>query len=177
MTTLDEYLDDSVNISEDLQVDLSLFVTNDLEASRIMRKLSSLAKQMEANVSIADAERTRIDEWEQEVNIPLAAQASYLDSLLTQWAIYQRDQTGQKSFSFPHGKISTTVLNNRVVVNDEEAFIAWAETQPNADTLVRIKKAAKMDGVKELAATGEVIPGIAISEPEYPYSVRVKPNA
>lgn len=158
------------------------FVVDDLnKATWAMRQLRAIVVQIEANVAIAEAEKERIEKWQEAVNKPLLTDRLYFETILTNYLRKEREKDpSKKTISTPYGKVSSRTTQPKWDV--EEQLIEWLLN--NNDALVRVKyevdkaelkKTYPTDGTKAVnPTTGEVIPFVTITPSDISYKVEVE---
>jgi phage host-nuclease inhibitor protein Gam len=142
-------------------------VDDDSKADWAMRKLASIRRKQSENKAIFDRELQRVSEWLEKVNTALERDAEWFEANLRPYALLQRSE-GRKSVVLPHGTIKTTAGRPKFEIENEEQFIAWAET--SAPELVRIKKeidkkalgALNQDADKVISTQGEIVPAVKV---------------
>ena len=142
-------------------------VDDDSKADWAMRKLASIRRKQADNKAIFDKEIQRVTEWLEKVNTALERDAEWFEANLKPYALLQRSE-GRKSVVLPHGTIKTTAGRVKFDIENEEQFIAWAET--SAPELVRIKKeidkkalgALNQSEDKVISTQGEIVPSVKV---------------
>lgn len=160
-------------------------VTDDSQAAWAMRKLLSIRKRIAENEAIADAERTRIDEWVHQANSKFQPDVAYFEALLTRYAQQQRASDDRKSIETPYGVVKSRATQDKFKVVDEDEFFKWAdENLPDAVVLKRspsltaLKKAVTVEstdtlGLVAMSEHGEIIPGVTVEPGGVNYTVEV----
>lgn len=184
--SIEEYLS-SVDYEEGDQS--SVPMEGDADASVALRRLAALRRKIDANRALADAETTKIQDWEREVNGPLENQAQFFTQILEGYALHQRETTDgdRKTVKLPAGTLKTTEVKPKWTIDDAEAFIKWARAEKRKDLfrleyksegIAKIKKAFLDDGAHNAidGETGETIPGLKITPPEQPVNVTITTN-
>lgn len=162
--------------------------------NRVLHRLGTLQKQIDANAALAEAQRKRVTEWETMVNTPLQESANFLLKELTYYALKEREANPKKAtISLPSGKLATRAAAAKVEVEDPTAYLRWALTQSKAQHELRdtfkvetkpmlpaIKKlfSANGDTLEWVDHEGEVrpVPGTKVTQPPEPFTVVVTPN-
>ena len=140
------------------------------------RKLRDVQLRRREIAAVVDAEVERAQAWGAVRDETLARDAAFFERLLTDYALWVREQSGgrQKSVSTPYATVRTTTAGGGWEV-DPDAVLSWAEkAHPElvkTETKFRISDAKRAltatdDGQVIDPATSEVVPGI-----------RVKPSA
>lgn len=163
----------SINDFEDApeERDERFVVDNDEKASWAMRRLKSIRDKQAENQAIHDGELARLANWLEKVNTDLQRDAEYFEAILRPYALQERSKD-RKSIILPHGTIKTVQGRQKVEIQDEKAFLEWAKA--NNPELIRVKEEIDkkalnalpvQDGVV-ISTQGEIIPNVAVSEPE-----------
>lgn len=186
-------LDDYLSAGEDELAQLSPDTDPD-KVNRVLHRLGTLQKRIEANASLAEQQRKKVTEWETMVNTPLQEQADYLRKELTYYALKERERNPrQATINLPSGKLATRAAQAKVEVEDPTAYLRWALTQSKAQRelqstfkvetkplLPAIKKLFAMNGetLEWVDHEGEVrpVPGTKVTQPADPYTVVVTPS-
>lgn len=142
-------------------------VDDDSKADWAMRKLASIRRKQAENKAIFDRESQRVAEWLEKVNTALERDAEWFEANLKPYALLQRSE-GRKSVVLPHGTIKTTAGRPKFEIEDESAFLAWAET--NQPELVRVKKEIDKKALgalnqaedKVISTQGEIVPAVKV---------------
>jgi hypothetical protein len=138
------------------------------QASWAMRKYRRLAQKRAQHVALANAERERIEAWEQRVTAAVDSRMEFFAAHLEGYAIRER-ANGSKTIEFPDGAIKTRQSGPSYEI-DKARFIEWAE-DAERDDLLRISLSPDMTAIKGFVvvdngqvldpASGEIIPGLA----------------
>lgn len=159
-------------------------IKDDGEAIWAMRKAKHYRDQIAVNCALAEAERVRINEWEERVNTRLGAEFDYFSAILIRYGREQRDGQGRKSIDTPFGVVKSRQGQPKWEVDSDE-FITWA--RENSPDLVRVKEEPALAEMKkrfEIADTatlgvvavsedGQIVPGVHITPVGVSYSVEV----
>lgn len=186
-------------MSDDLTEDLSRFIGDDdpdfeadpvaaeslEQASRWLRKIAVMDRKRAEVSRLADAERSRIAEWELEQTLPILKQREWLERscLLLAAALRARDPR-TASWSTPNGTLKTTRQQPEWVWDDPETATKWlleyrpdllADEKPAPARVPdknAVKKAAELpakhavgDEVTPMVDAGEVfaeLPGVRV---------------
>ena len=156
-------------------------VDTDEKAAWAMRKLARVKALLEVNSKMASDEVQRIYRWEFEVNAPLEKDAEYFIGILEHYGLTQRQESDRKTIKLPYGSISSKAGQDKWEF-DPETFIPWA--RQSAPSLIRIKEEVNAaDAKKVLSATGdgailpqtgEIVPGLKITEGTIHFSITVE---
>ena len=151
------------------------------QAAWAMRKYRGMAQKRAQYVSLAEAERRRIEAWELRVTASVDSQMEFLAAHLEGYAMKQR-ASGAKTIEFPDGAIKTRQTGASFEI-DKARFVEWAE-ESKRDDLLRVTLAPDMTAIKASVvvdngqvldpASGEIIPGLA-PIPER-VSVKIEPD-
>lgn len=171
----DEYIDDAGDYKPAFVVD------SDQKAAWALRKYhAALAKTTQAE-ELAEVEMRRIDAWLENRRHVNSRDIDFFGGLLSRYALEQREAFDRKTIDLPDGLIQTRTVNEKFVVEDRDAFVAWAKE--NAPELLRTTYGADMSkiGEKCVAAdqsvvdqeTGMVIPGIRVEPGRVSANIKV----
>src|SRR5690625_1623074 len=108
---LHEFLD------QEEQVENEAFeIKDDQQANWALRKIKQLKKEKENNISIAEAEISKIEAWLQAVNGDAQGSIDYFQGLLAKYAMSKREINPDfKSTKLPNGAIRFTKDRKSVV--------------------------------------------------------------
>jgi phage host-nuclease inhibitor protein Gam len=156
---------------------------DDMQAMWSMRAYVESARQITEAKELARVEHERIDAWVVAVTTPLSQKAAYHERLLSTYAKWQRSE-GRLSLSFPTGDVQTRKVGAKAVVEDADAFIAWA-TENGHEDWIRVKPEVREVNLKGLAghldfngsaavdpASGIAIPGLSATEESVGVSIK-----
>jgi len=160
-------------------------VTDDNQAAWAMRHLLSVRQRIAENQAIADAERSRIDEWLDRANKKFEPDAVYFEAILLRYAQQQRASDDRKSIETPYGVIKSRATQDKFKVVDEESFLEWATD--NLPDAVNVKITPSISALKDhsvvehtttlgfvaLTNGGEIIPGVSVEPGGVNYTVEV----
>lgn len=150
------------------------------------RKVSAIKARMEENTKLADAERARINEWEQKENQKHADSISFFEQKI---AAYHRHvletDSKQKTISTPYGKSKSTARKPSLKeVKDSEELLAYAEQA--GEQFVKVKKEVAWAELKKtlsvvetdttllaVDANGEIVPGVLVEPSSVSFKVEV----
>lgn len=180
MSALEEHLESTYDselaeFSEPLEEDEAprrFIVDDEDKANWAMRKLARLRRRQQANADLAAKERARIDEWVTEANDTLEGQAAFFESLLIEFhhGELARDEK-RKTITLPTGRLESRAQQPKVIVDDVDAFIAWAKKE--RPEFVRLTPAIVKTAVNEAAAKdGEVLPHVTVEHPDRSFTVK-----
>lgn len=182
--TLEEFLSATDGLSEATETAGTLPENDDSEAAKALRELGRLERMAAANSAMAAQERTKITEWETEVNTPIQNRANRLRAMLEGYAVLERTRDeSRKTISTPFGTIKTTP-KQPVWVIDDEIFIQWAmENAPELVKTTRTPEKAKLKAAYQrvgVAAkdpiSGDEVAGVEIIDAPEKYSITIKTN-
>lgn len=163
-------------LNQDLQeVRQEGFKIENLEgATWAFRKLRAInAKAVEIK-AIADAERTRINTWEEQQLKQFESDTEYFESLISFYFVEERAKDNKFKLSTPYGKVSTRKAS-KWIYEDEEGLKQYVKA--NDIDAIRIKEELDKESLKKICKdgvnqdTGEILPGVRIEETE---SITVK---
>jgi Bacteriophage Mu Gam like protein len=182
--TLSEWLTENDSLPESIEESQTIPAHADPDAARALRELGQLQRRIEANAAIAKIERQKITDWETETNGPLQARATWLYSLLSKYAVDERNlDPKRKTITTPFGSLATKPAQE-VWEIDEETFIKWAEKHnPSLVKVVKTPEKQKLktfytptDGKAVDPIEGLIVEGVKIVKPERPFTVTIKPS-
>ena len=108
-------------------------------ANRFLRRLAILERAEREAEDQAQQEIARVHEWIDERRRRIDADRRWLESALEAYARNTHEQTGLKTFNLVGGTLRLRPARPNVVVVNEEALIAWAESN-GLDAFVRVRK-------------------------------------
>ena len=169
-------IDDEITEEENQQ-----FKVIDLDSSNwVFRKLAIIKTKEDEINELAKKEIERINKWKEEELKKTENNKSYLEGLLVEYFITQRQVDPKFKLSTPFGKV-TSRKQQPSYEYDTEKFIEWAEENEHID-LIRIKKEVDKKATKEAfkvngnqlvdETTGLIVEGVTVSE--RPDSVTIK---
>jgi Bacteriophage Mu Gam like protein len=181
---LSEWLAENDPLPDSIEESQTIPAHADPDAAKALRELGQLQRRIEANEATAKAERQKITDWETATNGPLQARAQWLYSLLSKYAVDERNlDEKRKTINTPFGYLKTLPAQD-VWEIDEEAFIKWAEK--HNPSLVKVTKAPQKAKLKEFYTPtdgkavdpieGITVEGVTIKKPERPFTVTIKPS-
>ncbi len=157
----------------------SFSVTDKASADWCLRKIAAYRSEMAENEKLVQTEIERLQQWLKAENEKAEQSIGYFSGLLEAWlrSEYERDER-KRSISLPHGRIRLRKQQSEYTYRDEELLPFLKTTAPE---LVRTQVIEKYDktelktfiktnchvteeGVPVLAATGEVLPGVQITD-------------
>lgn len=138
-----------------------------------LRKISSINAQLADEEALFQAELDRLTTWIGKQRDNAAKSREFFDSLITEYATDQRKKDPKFKVSTPYGKLSYRRQKPQWDYVDE-ALVKYLEDN-NLDDLIRVKKEPIKNDIKERFTvskegrlinqdTGEVIPGVVITE-------------
>ena len=142
------------------------------QAAWALRKMSKIKAEIEENNKVAQAEIERITAWRDEENEKLERSISFFESLLHEFFLSQRESDPKlKTMKLPHGTLKMRAQQPQYEY-DEEILLSWAKE--NLPEAVVIKESvAKTLVKKHIQETGEMVPGVTITERPEKFSVEV----
>jgi hypothetical protein len=154
-------------------------VTDKGSADWCLRKIAAYRAEMAENQELVQAEIERLQQWLKAENEKAEQSIAYFSGLLEEWlrAEHERDER-KRSVSLPHGRIRLKKQQPEYTYQDEKVtlFLKTAapdmvkteviETYSKSDLKAFIKKHCDVtgEGVPVVASTGEVVPGVQITE-------------
>ncbi len=152
-------------------------VTDKGSADWCLRKIAAYRAEMTENQKLVQAETERLQLWLKRENEKAEQSIAYFAGLLEAWlrAEHERDER-KRSVSLPHGRIRLKKQQPEYAYRDEEVLaflkksapdlIQTVETYNKSNIKAFIKKHCNVtgNGVPVVEATGEVMPGVQITE-------------
>lgn len=158
-------------LNQDLQEEVKeSFKIENLEgatwAFRKLRAINSKAIEIKA---LVDAERLRINAWEEQQLKQFESDTEYFESLISAYFVEERAKDKKFKLSTPYGKISTRKVSKWIYENEEALKKYVKENDIDA---IRIKEELDKTSLKKICKdginqeTGEFIPFVRIEESE-----------
>ncbi|WP_125153135.1 host-nuclease inhibitor Gam family protein [Clostridium rectalis] len=138
-------------------------------ANWCFRKIRALQEQVRENKALAEQEKERINAWERKENELAESNIVYFETILTEYYRKLKEENPKAKVNTPYGKISSR-KSKKWSYNDKEV-IEWA-AKNGYDDLIRLKEELDKSTIKKTfkdgidTNTGEIIPGIEITEEE-----------
>jgi hypothetical protein len=142
------------------------------QAAWALRKMSRIQAEIEENNRVAQAEIDLIVSWRDEENEKLERSISFFESLLHEFFHSQRESDPKlKTVKLPHGSLKMRAQQPEFQY-DETQLLPWAkENLPDA-VVVKVS-VSKTPVKKHIKETGEMVPGVTITERPEKFSVEV----
>lgn len=142
------------------------------QAAWALRKMSRIKAEQDENIQTAQAEIERITSWRDEENGKLERSISFFESLLHEYFMQLReDDPKLKTVKLPHGSLKMRAQQPEFQY-DETQLLPWAkENLPDA-VVVKVS-VSKTPVKKHIKETGEMVPGVTITERPEKFSVEV----
>lgn len=142
------------------------------QAAWALRKMSKIKAEMDENIMTAQAEMERIVGWRDGENEKLQRSVSFFEGLLHEYFLTLRESDPKlKTMKLPHGTLKMRKQQPQYEY-DEETLLPWAKE--NLPEAVVIKEAVAKTPVKKyVQETGEMVPGVTITERPEKFSVEV----
>ena len=138
-------------------------------AQRYMRAHRGITRACERHEEMAQNEHARIDAWLAKVNAPLLTKLERLEQLLRSFADHEAALSGgkRKKFSTPFGYTQLRAPSSSLVVDDEDAALAYVLGLSDWDVYVATKQSINKGEIKKLMLVeGEVVDGCHIEKPQ-----------
>jgi len=148
-------------------------ITDQSGAIWALRKIKMIEQRRQEARETAMSEAKKIMDWYEGINEKSDRDREYFDGLLLGYMNRLRQEDPKlKTVKLPGGELRVRKQQPKYEY-DDEAVMAWAEQwYPEA---IQIKKSISRQAVKEYVKdTGEVVPGITISEVGDKFSVEVE---
>lgn len=142
------------------------------QAAWALRKMSRIQAEIEENNQVTQAEIERIISWRDEENEKLERSISFFEGLLYEYFMALRQEDPKlKTMKLPHGTLKMRAQQPQYEY-DEEILLSWAKE--NLPEAVVIKESvAKTLVKKHIQETGELVPGVTITERPEKFAVEV----
>lgn len=142
------------------------------QAAWALRKMSRIKAEQDENTQAAQAEIDRIAVWRNEENEKLQRSVSFFESLLHEYFMQLReDDPKLKTVKLPHGSLKMRAQQPQYEY-DEDQLLPWAKG--NLPEAVVVKESiAKTPVKKHIRETGEMVPGVTITERPEKFIVEV----
>ena len=174
---LHEFLDQKEGVNDE-----RFSINDESQANWALRKIKQLQDEKEKNISLANAEIEKIEEWLNSMNDQVQQSIDYFQSLLAEYAMEQRKNNPKfKSLKLPNGRIGFRKQQPKWNY-DNDKLIEVLKTSKRTD-LIRIKEELDKAAIKKAFVvaddkvinpdTGEVVEGIAIEQREDAFNVEV----
>lgn len=158
-------------LNQDLQEEVKeSFKIEDLEgATWAFRKLRAINTKAIEVKAIADAERSRINTWEDQQLKQFESDTEYFEYVLSEYYKTEKAKDSKFKLSTPYGKVSSRKAS-KWVYEDEETLKTYIK-ENNIDA-IRIKEELDKTSLKKICKdavnhdTGELLPGVTIEESE-----------
>lgn len=183
MSDLHDYLAETDGLDPDIEANKWIPNNQDEQAGRALREIGWRRRQHEANTAAAEREINKIKAWLQTVNDPHEERIAWLYSLLTKYAINERNlNPKRKTIQTPYGTLATKPAQRKWEI-DPETFVEWAKK--NSPDLIKVtetprladvKKAYKDVDGKAVDMFGTIAEGVTITDPADPFTVDIKPE-
>lgn len=177
-----DWVDESDYIDDDGEYKPAFVIDSDAKATWALRKYSAALNRLSEAEDLATAERQRIDAWLEDRDRVYRRDLDFFGSLLSNYALDQREQTGRKKVDLPDGVVQTRTVSSRFKVTDKDAFLEWAER--HFPGLLRVSYAPDMAKVSEhfVASdtdavdpdTGVIVPGVVVEPDRVTASIKVE---
>lgn len=148
------------------------------------RKISALKAKQKEITTLANVERDRINEWEQNELKPLQGSISFFETHIQRYHAEQlAEDPKQKTISTPYGKSKTRTSKAAPEQSDKETLLQYAIENELDDCLkTEVKwadfkkkiKIVEISGEKVIVdEDGQIVPGVTIKPESISYSVEV----
>lgn len=166
-------------------------ITNSVTAEEALAELARLRRDLIGHLETHLALIEKADRWKSEITEPLNSRIAEIEGFVARWWTAQvaANPSGPKSLTLPSGSVKSAVQPISVLVDDEAAFLAWAEEHApgfinRPAPVVPDPKPAKSEiksaigevlallsepdaeGARLVDKEGEVVPGIAVVRPD-----------
>lgn len=125
-------------------------------------RVADLEQEISENEAVVSQAMARLEDRLKRMNDRAMKGVAFFRSQLEAYATANREQLlkggKKKSRELAHGKFAWRKSGGGLVVKDEAALLAWAQSQPVELGLVRIKEEAAIANIKKHAAAKSLIP-------------------
>ena len=163
---------ESFGIPEDQEQRERFKIESKDQAIWALRKIAQAKANQDENTQAAQAEIERITAWRNEENEKLQRSVSFFESLLHEYFMQLReDDPKLKTVKLPHGSLKMRKQQPDFIYNEDE-LLEWAKVfMPE---VVVVKETVSKNPVKKhIRETGEMVPGVTITERPEKFSVEV----
>lgn len=163
------------------------FVITDLnKLDWVFRKIAAIKANMAKNTALADANRARINAWEEKENQKYADNISFFEQKIAEYHRHVLNEDPmQKTVSTPYGKSKSTARKAQLKnVKDSKELLAYAEQA--GEQFVKVKKEVAWAELKKtlsihetettllpVDANGEIVPGVIVEPASVSFKVEV----
>jgi hypothetical protein len=148
-----------------------------------LRKLKALEKGHDEELRVAQEELSRIQDWFAKQDKSYQSSKQFIEGLIAEFAKGQIEVDPKwKGSKTPYGKVNFHKQKDQWEY-DEEALVAYLEGE-NKTSLLKVKKEPIKELIKDFYTlkngrlinenTGEVIPGVAVTEREPKLSIKLE---
>jgi phage host-nuclease inhibitor protein Gam len=163
---------ESFGIPEDQEQRERFRIEDKSQAAWALRKMSKIKAEMDENIMTAQAEIERIVGWRDGENEKLQRSVAFFESLLHEYFMQLReDDPKLKTMKLPHGSLKMRAQQPDFIYNEDE-LLEWAKVfMPE---VVVVKETVSKNPVKKhIRETGEMVPGVTITERPEKFIVEV----
>ncbi len=163
---------ESFGIPEDQEQRERFKIESKDQAIWALRKIAQAKADQDENTRAAQAEIDRIAVWRNEENEKLQRSVSFFESLLHEYFMQLReDDPKLKTMKLPHGSLKMRAQQPDFIYNEDE-LLEWAKVfMPE---VVVVKETVSKNPVKKhIRETGEMVPGVTITERPEKFIVEV----
>lgn len=169
---LNTLLENELNeMNEIMEEQITRFKVDSIESANwCFRKIRALNEKIAETNKLAEAEIDRINAWRKQENERAERAINYFEGLLTEYYIQLKAQDPKAKLSTPYGKITSRKSKKWLYKNEDETK-KWLKDNGYIE-LIRVKEELDKANLKKIfkdgidSSTGEVVPGIAITEEE-----------
>lgn len=165
-----DWVDESEYVDDDGEYKSAFVVDSDEKAAWALRKYNAAILRISEAEEFASAEMLRIEDWLNGRRSVYGRDVEFFGSLLSHYALSQREQFDRKKVDLPDGVIQTRTINDKFTIEDKDLFVEWA--RENAPDLLRVSYSPDMSAITERCVmagsgaveekTGSVIPGVTV---------------
>jgi phage host-nuclease inhibitor protein Gam len=172
MSTSAERLDDALDLDapeEDTPGHWQ--ITDPGSADWALRKLGKVDAEAHQVSELAEQQIAAIEAWRGAEHGRLGAQREHWETLL---AIYHRARLEEdekaKTIRLPHGTLTARKLPDGIVIEDEDALMAWLGL--NEVGYIRVRRDLDRAAIKDaVLKNGEILPGVEVKPGDVRFTV------
>lgn len=149
------------------------------------RKISALSAQQAEIDALAQAEKKRIQEWQDSETASIKNSIDYFKGAIAQYHAAELENGGKKTIATPFGKSKATTSKEQPDAVDKDALLAHVE-ENGLDQYVKVKKEVAWGDIKKnliigevngnkvvIDETGQIVPGVNVKPESTSFKVEV----
>lgn len=160
-------------------------ITNLDSLNWAFRKISALTAQQAEIDGLAQAEKQRIQQWQDSETASIKDSIDYFKGAIAQYHAAELENGGKKTITTPFGKSKSTTSKEQPDAVDKSALLAHVE-ENGLDQYVKVKKEVAWADIKKtltiaeidekkvvIDETGQVVPGVSVKPESTSFKVEV----